>query len=177
MPRKSTGRRRRFRKYLRGNVDEDVSLTTLGAKTLAASAFDETVQERTLVSSIRATYTLDSYTKSAGDGPIMVGIAHSDYSTAEIEEFIETTGSWDEGDLVQQEVSKRKIKILGVFSIPVDETEIGLLGNGSPITTKLNWILNQGKTLQLWGYNMGSSALATSVPIVRAQGHCNLWPR
>ncbi len=164
-------------RYIRGTVDEDLTIGTLAGKTLVAAGFDEAVQERTLVSSIVASYSVADWTAIAANGPLLVGIAHGDYSDAEIEEWIETTGSWDEGDLVQQEVASRKIRRVGVLTDPDAATKSSVLNDGKAIKTKLNWILNQGITLKLWAYNMGTAAFATTDPRVRAQGHVNLFPK
>ncbi len=164
-------------KYLRGVVDEEVALTTLAAKTLTSASFDNVVNERTLVSSVVARYSMTAFTKSTGDGPIMVGLAHGDYSNTEIEEFIENQGSWNEGDKIARERGARQIRMVGIFENPADEAESVVLNDGKPIKTKMNWILNQGITLKLWAYNLGTSALATTAPIVQAEGHANLWPK
>ncbi len=170
-----TGGNRSFR-YLRGNVDESVTLATLAGRTLISSTFDETVNERTLVTSIRALYSLEQFTKVAGDGPIWVGVAHSDYTDAEIEEVLEITTSWNEGDKIGQERAKRKVRKIGIFDVPNSTAEVSVLNDGKPIKTKLNWILLQGQTLKLWVYNLGSGGL-TAGSVVRAQGNVNLWPR
>ncbi len=164
-------------RYIRGDMDEQLGLSTLGAKVAIKGNFDQVVNGRTLVSSVVAAWSMTSFTKSTGDGPILVGIAHGDYSAAEIEEFLEATGSWDEGDLVQQEIAKRKIRRIGIFENPADEAASVSLNNGTKIKTKLNWILNDGATLSLWAYNTGTSPLATTNPTVQALGHANLWPR
>lgn len=172
MPRKRKYSRRR--KYLRGNVDEGIGLSTLGATTLISAIFDETVNERTKVSSVVATYALQDMPTASADGPIVVGLAHSDYTDAEIEEVLENTGSWNEGSKVEQEIAKRLVRIVGQFQ-DSGAPGIEVLNDGKPIKTKLNWIVNQGQTLKLWAYNAGSSALTGSA-VVRAQGHANLWP-
>ncbi len=164
-------------RYLRGTVDEDLTIGTLAGKTVVGDNFDEVVNERSLVSSIVARYSVSDWTPVAANGPLLVGIAHADYSDAEIEEWIETTGSWNEGDLTQQEVAGRKIRRVGILTEPASATESLALNDGKPIKTKLNWILNQGLTLKLWAYNMGTAAFATTDPRVRAEGHVNLWPR
>ncbi len=164
-------------RYLRGSVDETLTLGTLAGKDAIAQAFGDTVNERTYVSSIVARYSLAAFTKSTADGPILCGIAHSDYTAAEIEEWIENSDSWDEGNLVQQEIATRKIRQVGVFDNPIDEASVSVLNDGKPITTKLGFILNQGQTLQVWGYNMGTGALGTTSPLVLVFGHANLWPR
>ncbi len=170
---------RKFRKYLRGSVDEELAIATLAAKTVIGVDFDETVNERTLVSSIIGRYALSNVTPIALNGPLLVGVAHGDYTDAEIEEWIENTGSWNEGDKIGQEIAKRKIRRVGLFqtsptSVPADTA---VLNDGKPIKTKLNWILNQGESLKLWAYNTGSVAFATTAPVVDLQGHANLWPR
>lgn len=167
-------------KYIRGSVDETTALGTLAGTTLISADFDETVNERTLVSSVIAAYSLHNATAGANIGPVLVGLAHSDYTNAEIEEWIENAASWNEGNLVQsKEVGKRLIRRVGIF--PDDggaaPSVVKVLNDGKAIKTKLNWILLQGQTLKLWGYNMGSVAFATTDPQLKAQGHVNLWPR
>ncbi len=164
-------------KYLRGNCDEVLSLGTLAGSTALEGAFGQTVNERTLVSSIVATYTLSGMTPAGSVGPITVGVCHGDYTSAEIEAWIENTGSWNETDLPAQEIAGRKIREIGVFDVPADALSAAVLNDGKPIKTKLNWILTQGQTLNLWAYNSGSLPLATTVPVVRAQGHVNLFPK
>ena len=177
MAKKPTRRRGRFRRYIRGNVDETLTAAALAPQALASAVFDESVVERTFVSSLIASWSLSGVTPAAGDGPLLVGIAHQDYTDAEIEAFIEATGSWSEADLVAQEVSKRKIRIVGTFAVPADALETVVLNDGKPIRTKLGWILTTGQSLDLWAYNLGSSAFATTTPTVHVQGHANLWPR
>ncbi len=160
-------------RYIRGTVDEKLVLGTLASLAVISGQFDETVNERTRVTSIVATYSMNEFTVAAGDGPVQVGVCHSDYSSAEIEEVLEATGSWDEGDLIQQELAKRKIRRIGIFdSDQVDD----VLNDGKPIKTKLNWILNQGQSLRLWAYNTGAGALDTGA-IINVNGHVNLFPQ
>ncbi len=158
-------------------MDEVLSLGTLAGSTLVGTGMAGSVQERTWISSIRAAWSLNDFTPAVDAGPIMVGVAHNDYSDAEIEAWIENAGSWDEGDLVSQEVAKRKIRMVGVFDAAALAEGEAVLNDGKPITTKCGWILNQADTLKMWAYNMGAQALATTTPSLRAQGHANLWPK
>ncbi len=177
MARRGRGRKRAMGRYIRGSVNEQLALTTLASKTVVLVAFDDAVNERTLISSIVAKYTLSVFTPGSGVGPIMVGVAHSDYSVDEIDEWIENTGSWDEGALIEQEQGKRFIRQVGVFDTPDDANDSSELNDGKAIKTKLNWILNQQQTLSLWAYNLGNNAVATTTPIVTADGHANLFPK
>ncbi len=165
-------------RYIKGNVDEELQLGTLSARTAVSVLFDESVIERTLVSSLVATYSIDAFTQGTDDGPIMVGVAHSDYTSSEIEEWIENTGSWNEGDLVQmREVGKRLIRKVGIFRNPDAATGSEVLNFGRPIKTRLKWLLTTGQTLRLWAYNLGNGNLATTDPNIHCEGHVNLWPR
>ncbi len=161
--------------YLRGNVDEQLDLGTLAARTAIQIAFDETVDERTRITSLVATWAMDQFTVAAGDGPIMVGVNHSDYTLAEVQEWIDNTGSWSSGDLVSQEVGRRKIRMAGVFEASAQAGGAYALNDGKPIKMKLNWDLNSGQGLELWAMNLGDSALATTIPSVFVQGHANLF--
>ncbi len=165
-------RNRKMGRYIRGSIDELLALGALAATTLVGVDFDETVNERSLVSTIVATWALSDTTIAANRGPVTVGVAHGDYTDAEIEAVIENTGSWNEGDKVQQEVAKRLVRRVGTLT---PDGQIALLNDGKPVKTKLNWILNQGETLRLWAYNQGSVALDAGA--VRIQGHANLWPK
>ncbi len=170
-------KKRSFKGYRRGAVEELLDIGTLAADTLVSANFGASVDERTWISSLKAAWSLSGLTSSAGDGPLLVGIAHNDYSSAEIEAFIENTGSWQEGDLVAQEIGKRKIRIVGSFeSLDVAASGWMVMNDGKPITTKCNWVLNTGDTLKVWAYNMGDSAFATTDPDLHVNGHANLWP-
>lgn len=159
--------RRPYRKYLKGNVNEDQSVV-LASKALGESQFDETVNERTLVSSLVVNCGISGWTYAAGEGPVLLGISHSDYSSAEIEEVIENLGSWNEGDLVSQEIGRRKVRLLGSLA------DNGQLNDGKPMKVKLNWVLLQGQTLNFWVYNTGSGAIGEGTAFL--DGHANLWP-
>lgn len=165
-------------KYIRGRVDEVLGIGTLAAKTLITQVFDETVDEETLVSSIVASYSVIGATPGTDVGPLQVGIAHSDYTSAEIEEYIENTGSWSRGNLVQsKEIGNRLIRSIGVFAGAGSPLGVVQLNDGVPIKTKLNWNLVTGQTLELWGYNLGTSAFATTSPQVHADGYVNMWAK
>ncbi len=162
--------------YIRGNVNEQLQLGTLAAKTLISAVFDEVAVEKTFVSSIVGLWTIADMTEAAGDGPILVGVAHSDYTDSEIEAVIEATGSWDPGNKIQNEISKRLVRKIGTFAIEATGVIVSqTLNDGKPIKTKLNWSLTTGKSLKIWAYNMGTSSLGATDPTVTVEGHANLW--
>lgn len=168
--------RRKFRRYLGGQVDLPIPISALGAQAVVSAVVTDTLSEKAWLSSVMAAWTLLKYTKATNDGPIMCGVAHSDYTDAEIEAWIENQGSWQQGDKISQEIARRKIRRVGVFGVPVDVDEVSRLQDGKQIRTKCGWQLTTGQTLRCWAYNMGTSALQTSSPVVEVQGKANLWP-
>lgn len=115
--------------------------------------------------SIRSNWTVDDLT--VGQGPIIVGVAHGDYTDAEIEEWIEANASISQQNLVENEQARRKIRQVGVFSgAAVAES----LNDGKPIKTKLGFVLQSGETLRMWAYNFSGDALSVTVPVIRALG-------
>ncbi len=163
-----------MRGYLKGNIDETLSLGTLASKALVADTWDESPEEKTLISSIVATWAIDNIT--AGQGPLIFGVAHSDYSDAEIEAVLENQASWDQGSKVEQEIAKRLVRQIGQFVAVggASPNEIDF-NDGKPMKTKLNWRLNSGDTLKMWVYNSSAAALSTTVPVLQCNGHANLW--
>ncbi len=170
---KARGKRRSMQGYLKGNVEEQLSLGTLAAKTLVSDTWDESPEEKTLISSIVVTWSISGLT--AGQGPLQFGVAHGDYSDAEIEAVLENVASWDQGSKVEQEVAKRLVRQIGqMVSAAGADQDVGF-NDGKPLKTKLNWRLNSGDTLKMWVYNSSDGALSTTVPVLHCNGHANLW--
>lgn len=169
--------RGKFRRYLRGNVRHRVVATTLAAQTLVGTDVADSVTERCWMSSVVLRWSLEKMTAGQDIGPLMVGVAHSDYTDAEIEAWVENQASWEEADQIGQEVGRRKIRKVGIFQTPQAVEDAVVLNNGKPIRTKCGWILTTGQTLRVWVYNMGQAAVATTAPNIFAEGHANLWPR
>ncbi len=167
----------RFRRYLKGRLDETLALGTLGAKVVISANSSDVVTEKAFLSSVKATWSLGAVTDAINVGPVEVGIAHSDYSSAEIEEYLENSGSWQEEDMISQEIGKRKIRSVGLLRSPDTVAGFSRLNDGKPITTKAGWIIQTGQGVRIWAYNMGSVAFATTDPQMQVQGHANLWPR
>ncbi len=173
------GRKGRYRPYLRGRIHHKLGLGTLAAITLVGGTDVETLSEPAFLSSIKAVWSLDDFTPAAGVGPIMVGVAHSDYTDAEVEEWAELVTSWSRGDQISQEKNRRKIRQVGVFHSTgiTSPNAIMVLNDGKPITTKCKWMVFSGQTIRYWAYNMGENSLATTAPDVNIEGHANFWPR
>ncbi len=168
---------RKFQRYLRGNIDLTFSLGSLAGADVLTSAVQDAVEERAWLSSVHASYTMKDLTITPDAGPLHMGVCHSDYSDAEVEEWIELTTGWAEGDLVAREIAKRKIRRIGSFEASGQALATQGIQDGRMITTKLGWMLTTGQNIRFWVYNSGTAALATTAPDVTVQGHANLWPR
>jgi len=174
------GKRRggKYRRYLRGTIDHKLQLGVLAGNTLVGSDVGDTVNEETWVSSVKANFSIGQYTPVAECGPFICGWAHSDYTDAEIEEWVEQANSWNVGDKVSQEQSRRLIRQIGTFeTLPVAATGSVSMNDGRMKTTKIGFMLASTQTLRFWVYNAGTAAVATTDPEVRVQGHANLWPK
>ncbi len=102
------------------------------------------------------------------------GLAHSDYSSAEIEECLEAQSALDLGDKVAQEQGNRLVRSIGVISNfgSVAEGGSAPFNDGRPTKTKLNWKLSTGDSLHLWIRN-GSGTIWTTGSTVQAIG--SMW--
>ncbi len=116
-----------------------------------------------------------------GVGPLLFGLAKSDYSDAEIEAWVENASGFTRANLIQQEISKRHIKHVGTFDFPSIETGVAagkvkadLINNGRPIHTRLNWRIVEGTSISIWIYNAGDVAVvATSGQDIITSGKLN----
>ncbi len=154
-----------------------MALSTLAAQTLTSQQNGDTLTEKAFMTSAVMTWALSGFTPVVNDGPVTVGIAYSDYTDAEIEEWYEQSGSWEQASLVGQEIGRRQIKVVGTFRIPPNTTTdtVIVLNHGNVVKTRVKWQLFSGQTISVWAYNEGSSALTTG-SVINNQGHCNLWP-
>lgn len=137
------------------------TLGTLANGALLSQDAAGNLQEKAFLVSVKATWNRRGGT--VGEGPIKVGVAHSDYSNAEIEEWIEDNTGWAEGNMISQEISSRKIRQVGVFSA---ETADESLNDGRPIRTKCGWQLQTGDTLTVWAHNRSGGTLTTGTVII-----------
>ncbi len=169
MPNKSGSRKRSS--VRKGAVDDSLALGTLAANVAIKSDFSEVVDEKMFALSIESTWSLNGITP--GEGPIVVGIAHSDYTSAEVEEFLENQGGgWSQGDQTAMEIGRRKIRVVGAFQAALQDE---VLNDGRPIKTKLRFTLATGKTLSAFAFNKSDGGLTTG-GIMKNIGHVWLKP-
>jgi len=138
-----------------------MALGTLANVDAVSEIFAGIADGRVWLLSHKGTWALRDLTP--GEGPISVGLAHSDYSDTEIEEWIEATAGWNEGDKIAQERSKRKIRLVGVFDGALESAR---LNDGNPIKTPLKFYVEEGQSLRVWAYNQSGAVLTTGAVLV-----------
>ncbi len=164
--------------YVKGPISNKLSLGTLAGNTLVGANFAETMTESGRIASVDLTWGLSDFTPAADVGPFVVGVAHSDYDDAEIEEAIEISTGWDRGDKIAREKASRLVRQVGIFRSPAggaSGVQNMVLNDGRNIKTRLNWGLTTGDTLKFWLFNSGSAAIGTTVPDLNVLGHANLF--
>jgi len=144
---------------------------------------DDVADDNFIATSLDLTWTshIEQAAEPGNIGPLLFGVAKSDYSDAEIEAWVENPSGFTRANLIQQEISARHIKLIGQFSYPsLAPSEVAgkvvskLLNDGLPIHTRLNWRILEGQSLSLWVYNAGNAdVVATSGQDVTVFGKIN----
>ncbi len=141
------------------NVSESLPLSTLASNTVLASNSDAFGREAFVVST-------DLYWSIRGltatEGPIVVGVAHNDYSVAEIQEALSVTGMEDPGDQIAKEQGRRLVRRSGQFSgVAANEA----LNDGKLIRTRLRFMVQELFGLSFFAWNISGATLTTGATI------------
>ncbi len=167
---KKSQRRFNLRKV---RIAASIGVGALAAGDVTSGAMTATSANKYRVTSVKASYSLTDRGAAIDDGQ-QFGIAHSDYSAAEIEECLEATASVDIGDKIAQERSNRLVREIGTITA-VGSSAGGGGGNfndGRPVKTKLNWVIGIGDTLVLYIRN-SSGVVYTTGALMNAKGE--MW--
>lgn len=148
-------------------VNTTITLGTLASGVvLAADLFQGNLTEDLYCMSADLQWSIRDLT--AGDEPIAVGLAHSDYTVTEIKENIDG-GLLGPGNKIEQEQARRLVRKAGVFMSPDPTSTGGDLNDGKPKRSKVKWMIDSGKTLNIWAQNLSGAALQTG-SVVRVIG-------
>ena len=93
-----------------------------------------------------------------GEGPVFVGYAHADYSVTEVKEALEAEAAMVTNNKVANEQAARLVRLVGSMDFA---SEDGVLNDGRPITTKLNWAIPLGGNVNTFAYNRSGGTLTT----------------
>ncbi len=161
MAKHGKGRRSRRSRIQWIRVNLGFTLSTLADDTILDQLIAQMGREAYLVVA-KGLWSLREGT--AGEGPIMVGFAHSDYTVTEIEECLDSQTSFAPDDLIAVEQRKRKVRQAGAFPVMAADE---VLADGQDITTPLRFVIGDagGDGLALWAYNQSGAALTTGALI------------
>ncbi len=172
--RKGRGRRITSQNYRKVQIDEQLGLTTLATKLALVAVIVAGATDKIRISSVKLNCVWDDMTGTGGtaneDGPLLIGVAHGDYTVTEVKEFIEASSSVDFDDKIAAERSRRLIRVIGTLSA----MQISDPANGGLRKIKLNWVLGEASTLNIFAFNTGGSALTTGSQL-SVSGHANVW--
>ncbi len=137
-------------------IDHAHSIASLAANDVSLTILGNVVIDKRFLLSVKASYALRGFT--AGEGPVVFGWAHGDYTAAEVEECLEAQGSWDLSNKVAQEQARRKVRTVGTFD---GQNTTEDLNDGRPLKTAMWFVVEDGETISLWAYNQGGGTLTS----------------
>ncbi len=167
--RKTSHRRRRSFNLRKVRVAETIGITALAAGDVITGFLTNAGTDPYRLMSIDCSYSVVNLGDQIDDGQEF-GVAHSDYTAAEVEECLESQAAIDLGDKVAQEQSNRLVRSIGRMS-GLGATGGGrVFADGRPVKTKLNWHMSTGDQLNAWIRN-GSGIVYTTGAALSIQGH------
>ncbi len=165
-------RRRRKFTLRRVRVNGAVTIGALAALDVTQGAVTVASLNPIRIMSVHASYSISNLGAQEDEGQEF-GVAHSDYSAAEIEECLEAASAIDVGDKVAQEQANRLVRSIGIMTGPAAVASgARSFNDGRKIRTKLNWLLGIGQTLNYWVRN-GSGTVYTTGATLLVAG--DLW--
>ncbi len=161
----------RFGRYAPLQGSGEIALSTLATATGIVDPLtfgENTLSDNYFVNSVQVGVGVTGFTD--GEGPLLIGIAHADYSLAEIEQWVEQTAAYTRANLIGREIANRLIRKIGIVT----------LAAGSAVRRskkmKLNWQLHAGNSgLQLWVYNLDTNTLTTGCVVDHATTFNGRW--
>ncbi len=150
---KHTGRRKSYK----GRITNTLTVGALAPAVVKEATIGSALESEIYISSCKFTWSRKDGT--AGEGPIICGVADIDLSAAEIEECLEASTSFSVNDRIAREQATRPVRIVGTFN---GATAFETLNDGNPIFTRCGFHAVDGDApMQIWAYNKDSATLTT----------------
>lgn len=159
-------KKKSFQNFRKVPSNVSIALGTPASKDVVSGVFTNGSDSDYLLMSVHGMWTVRNIT--AGEGPVAFGLAHPDYSDAEIEECVEALNSIDQNDKIAAEHSRRLVRMIGMAN-----HEQPTINGGRPVKTKLNWRIATGGQVRLWYYSLDSGLLTTGSEL-SFLGHLNI---
>ncbi len=151
--------RRKFN-LRRVRINTQTQCGALATQDLIAAAMINTSANKYRIITVKASYSWVNIAAVADDG-MTFGLAHSSYTDAEIEECLEAVTSIDIGNKVAQEQANRLVREIGAIESVDVVSGSRVFNDGRLTSTKLNWLIGIGDTVQLWVRNASGTVWTT----------------
>ncbi len=136
----------------------------------ASQALHDVATEKFRVISLDCSFSWSDVAAAIDDG-LTFGVAHSDYTSAEIEECLEAQAQINRGNKTAQEQGNRLVRTIGTFEESANALS-GSFNDGKRFKVRLNWLMITGQTLNLWFRN-GSDTIYTTGSDILVNG--DMW--
>ncbi len=154
---KHTSRKRRYNPNFVGiRVNNSVALSTLADGAVLKLTLMQVTQEFYAITG-HLSYSIRDL--AAGEGPLLIGLAHGDYTVTEIKEAIEADQT-SQGTKIEQEQTRRKVRDVG-FVGGAASAEDALFDHGRIQKTKMGFHLEDGQNAVAWVQNLTGATLTT----------------
>ncbi len=151
-------RGRRQRGIVALPFNTQLALGTLADETIAKVSLTTDLAEDFFAVSTDITVSVEGHT--ATEDPLGWGVAHDDYTVAELKEYVDANLT-DPGQKIEQERARRKVRRGGVLhSMGGSQTEL-ISNGGQEKRIPLRFSINDGNTLAGWVMNHSGAALTT----------------
>ncbi len=150
------------------SVDGSQALSTLASNTIVIAALGGGTMGRE-VYWIGGELQLALRDLTPGEGPLEVGICHSDYSTTQVLEKLEADPFALNEVVLEQ--ARRRVRRIGTFS-GLAESEV--LNNGTTISFKARFMMREGTQPSIWIRNKSGAVLTAGAFLVWTG---SLWMR
>ncbi len=158
------GRRRAFN-LRRVRVQQSLAPGALATGDVTVGPLTAAITDPLRIVSVNFTYAITDV-KAVPDDGFEFGLAHSDYTAAEIEECLENQSAIDLGDKIAQEQANRLVRHIGIMTGQTAVNAGYTFNDGRPVKTKLNWRMSSGDTLNLWIRNASDTVWTTGSNLV-----------
>ncbi len=148
-------------------IQSSSAIGALAALDVVSAVVGSVASDTYRLKSLKASWSIADLGAQVDDA-FQFGVAHSDYTAAEIEECLEAAAAIDLGDKVAQEQANRLVRRIGTISAPGTAGPAGGIpfNDGMPVTTKLNWLISIGDQLQVWIRNGSATVYTTGALLV-----------
>ncbi len=154
--------RRRGRGFVAMPVAGSVLPSTLTSGTVIKSPLIENLAEDFFAISADLTWTIRDGT--VNEGPLQIGLAHGDYTVAEIKEWLDVDLS-NPANLIAREQGGRKCRRTGFFQQGLGAAG-EVLNDGKMIRTRLKFLMNDGVSLDFWVHNQSGASLSGGATVI-----------